>query len=566
VNKQQHLDRYLDRLTAQPDAAPPPDLDPTLADFARLLHDSQAVPAPPAATRQRLWARIRAKADTPGAAARRHTNGQHVSPVSLPDKEHHPMHELTLTPTARPTARVWQYSLTLAVAALVVVTLGGLLTALQGSPMPGLNPAMTTLQQTPTPVPPDDSGPTPLILPAAITAELAADAPEVSYRITVESDSLVLVHVMTDGPAVGFSQRSTFTAPPEIVVNPGDTLLDLSKRYLIPVDTLTGMLGLDDPADLEPGTYALPGGGGGGGGGGLSQEYITLTPMRAGDEHIITLSNPQEAALPYTLHAEAFDPDVLFNANFLAYGDTLTAALGPDQPRALYAFNASRGDSIAVGVDAEGLDARLALVGPYGTLITSDEDSGPGSNPELFDVPLPDNGIHYLLVLPQGAPTAGTVTFTLIQLDSDTLPPVEAIESFSSLEDVPPIAIGEVVSGTLDAEARFAPHRLIMESDAPLLAFVQAADFVPVLGFELDLPADYVADPNRAGSGGGGGGGGRWGRLPRHGRIAAAWGSNEHHSGDRGQHPDAGRTGAASGHGRGLHPDRPGAGRGHAAE
>ncbi len=101
----------------------------------------------------------------------------------------------------------------------------------------------------------------------------------------------------------------------------------------------------------------------------------------------------------------------------IAYGDTVGArfSTAPDQIAA-FRFDAEAGDVISVSVIGEGqYDTNLLLVGPDGTAVTHDDDSGPGSNPELNEFILDISGTYTLVVRPYAEGTNGSFSLTLTQ-------------------------------------------------------------------------------------------------------------------------------------------------------
>ncbi len=75
-------------------------------------------------------------------------------------------------------------------------------------------------------------------------------------------------------------------------------------------------------------------------------------------------------------------------------------------------YQGKQGEYLTVSVQAApGLDSALALYGPDGALLTGDDDSGGNLNPELFEVPLPADGLYTIRANTVGS--AGPITLTL---------------------------------------------------------------------------------------------------------------------------------------------------------
>ncbi|GAB4417842.1 MAG: hypothetical protein Kow00106_13740 [Anaerolineae bacterium] len=110
-------------------------------------------------------------------------------------------------------------------------------------------------------------------------------------------------------------------------------------------------------------------------------------------------------------------------AGFLAYDQPVQGTLEVGQT-VEWRFNGAAGDVITVEAvaDAQGLDLFAELVGPTGTLLTGDDDSGEGSNPRIADFPLPQNG-EYVVRLSSVAGSGGyTLTVTAQVAPSAAVP------------------------------------------------------------------------------------------------------------------------------------------------
>ncbi|MCZ7540160.1 MAG: pre-peptidase C-terminal domain-containing protein [Anaerolineae bacterium] len=77
-------------------------------------------------------------------------------------------------------------------------------------------------------------------------------------------------------------------------------------------------------------------------------------------------------------------------------------------------FAGNAGDQVTVAADAganAALDTALRLLGPDGTVIAEDDDSGPGLNPLLTNVALPASGQYTIEIIQYRG--EGTVTLRL---------------------------------------------------------------------------------------------------------------------------------------------------------
>ncbi len=97
----------------------------------------------------------------------------------------------------------------------------------------------------------------------------------------------------------------------------------------------------------------------------------------------------------------------------IAYGQTADVTIAAGQTVTL-TFAGSAGDQVTVAADAGAnatLDTALRLLGPDGTLVAEDDDSGPGLNPLLAGVALPASGQYTVEIVQYRG--QGTVTLRL---------------------------------------------------------------------------------------------------------------------------------------------------------
>ncbi len=106
----------------------------------------------------------------------------------------------------------------------------------------------------------------------------------------------------------------------------------------------------------------------------------------------------------------------------IEYGASVQGAISADTTQVVYAFVGGRGDSVTITMDrADGnLDARLVLLDPRQTPMTSDDDSGEGQNAKIDSFSLPATGVYYIVATrysgTDGDPhTTGGYTLTLTQ-------------------------------------------------------------------------------------------------------------------------------------------------------
>lgn len=97
----------------------------------------------------------------------------------------------------------------------------------------------------------------------------------------------------------------------------------------------------------------------------------------------------------------------------IAYGETVEVAFDARNSAFYFAFDASAGDVITVSAVSGGsIDTRLSLNDQYNYQLISDEDSGPGFDPEIYNYVLNSSGT-FTLVIQSVADGEGTVELTI---------------------------------------------------------------------------------------------------------------------------------------------------------
>lgn len=102
------------------------------------------------------------------------------------------------------------------------------------------------------------------------------------------------------------------------------------------------------------------------------------------------------------------------------YGDETEIELSDSENIAYLTFEGTAGDVISIAAESEDVDTNLTLNDPSNYNLTSDEDGGSGSNPEINDFVLTQTGTFTILVGSAFGET-GTVTVTLEQGELPTL-------------------------------------------------------------------------------------------------------------------------------------------------
>lgn len=378
----QLLEGYLLALRADAGAPPPPGLDPDLAAFARELA-STAAPTPDAATRERVWQRALEAADTGCARINgHHRTTRYQEKTTMIATQHAPVAPKSAQP------------LTL-IAALAVVALAALLLfarppaepddmpALlsnneqqEATPTPAVSP---TFVPTSTPFPMESIVPTATPLPASIVPGMADD-PCIEWRLTPENMLIPTI----DAPYLTVPQQNPTVVPGRSDAVQVEAQPTIDAPYLtVPRQNPTPVPGISQEVRVEP-IPATP----------------TPVPGVSGDPCI----EWQPTIMPPMMIPTDGEP--------IAYGDTVEGQLAAGNPVAYYRFEANEGDVVTLRVVGEnGLDTRVALSHEAGYFI-SDDDSGPGLDPELYRQRLPLSGA-YGIAVEAASGESGRFTLTL---------------------------------------------------------------------------------------------------------------------------------------------------------
>lgn len=114
--------------------------------------------------------------------------------------------------------------------------------------------------------------------------------------------------------------------------------------------------------------------------------------------------------------------------------DTPTTSNFDESPVNVFTFDGQAGDIVNVRVDSGGaVDTALALNAPEGWQLATDEMSGPGFDPELYNIYLPEDGAYTLVVSTRI--TGDNADYTLVieregVRDLDTAPQVMRLGSY----------------------------------------------------------------------------------------------------------------------------------------
>ena len=176
----------------------------------------------------------------------------------------------------------------------------------------------------------------------------------------------------------------------------------------------------------------------------------------------------------------------------LAFDETQTADFTPENSAIFYRFEGQAGDLINVVVLSNGsVDTSLKLSGPDGYEVISDDDGGPGFDPEIFKQVLSQSGTYILALQSLGGTGSAQITLTR--------QPTPSLDSGSQIIDLNDKAYQGVVSFTGHAgesvqlsvrvmEGSAAPNLTVTQGDATL-ATAYATD-VTVLTVAFTVPED----------------------------------------------------------------------------
>ncbi|HYN87294.1 MAG TPA: pre-peptidase C-terminal domain-containing protein [Ardenticatenaceae bacterium] len=164
---------------------------------------------------------------------------------------------------------------------------------------------------------------------------------------------------------------------------------------------------------------------------------LTSIPIpQDGDYTIVVASYSFSGAGGYELTLNQGEPPA---GGEIAYGDTVTEELGAGQ-RHVWTFEGTQGDVVNIAANATGeeptLDIRIALNGPDGNELASDDDSGGNRNALIAAAELPETGTYTIYVFPYSG--EGPYELTL--------------ESGEEPEAMTPIAIDQTVDGEITSD------------------------------------------------------------------------------------------------------------------
>ena len=154
---------------------------------------------------------------------------------------------------------------------------------------------------------------------------------------------------------------------------------------------------------------------------------LLFTVLPESGEYVVYVTsdeNSPNATGAYTLRVRG-------NAlSLIAYGAMLNGTIGTDDLQTAagvyvdaYSFNGAQGDNVQIKLNSTAFDAMVALIGPDGTLLNADDNSGGGQN-ALLTQRLFSSGTYVILVTPFTPNRTGDYTLMLTRLPSATTPPL----------------------------------------------------------------------------------------------------------------------------------------------
>lgn len=415
------LEQYLNTLVTDPHAKPPPGLEPEIAETAWLLV-ADAPPSAPVGAADRVWRRAlhgaQADEDTPLPSTSLHTiAASHDDSIRENDMNTVPMPERPTRPVPLP--------LTLAAAVMALVAMAGLFLLNGGGapPEPQSGAGIVLQNTTPTVLPPttapitpasggggggtapDDINPPDNLL---LQATLVPPNPMVQASMEPQSEpSLEFILQQIPPQPIELGEAYSGQLSSELPYATFRYVTDESALLAAVVNAEGFQPDFRFSFRSAPSDSPFGGGGGGGGGGGPLRSPQIIR-MGDGTAHFIIgqqLAIPGEASL-FTIRFEpiASVPVVL--------NEPTSGTIGDGTAYAAYSFDAEAGDMLTVRVNGvNGFDTQVQLESEAYSL-GRDDDSGPGVNPELYQIPVTTSGPVTAIVSP--AFTGDTGAFTLI--------------------------------------------------------------------------------------------------------------------------------------------------------
>jgi hypothetical protein len=276
------------------------------------------------------------------------------------------------------------------------------------------------------------------------------EVPQPDQALPIEIGQTVQGTLNDDTPILTY----TFTSDEEMQI----AVLALSSDFTPVISSLEAAANSEDSAEAFPADnlkfIQVPAG---------AQNYIAVQRGYdgiSGDFVLSVLPVPSEP----TLH----------------YGDTVSGELGPEQPFVLYAFEAVSGDIFSAAVNAEP-NTKISIVDSSVARWGDDSDGGPGFNPELAGVPIPMDGLYYIILEIEDLSQSGPYELAM------SLDRLEALR-VPDTENAIPMEIGDTVQGMITEAAIQKTYVFPSAEEQRVLVYAQSPDFLP--GFSMSMTAE----------------------------------------------------------------------------
>ncbi len=156
----------------------------------------------------------------------------------------------------------------------------------------------------------------------------------------------------------------------------------------------------------------------------------------------------------------------------MSYNEPVEVNFTPNAQAKYFTFEGTSGDLVSISVDSgSSIDTSLSLTNSYNSQIATDEDSGSGFDPEIFQQLLSSTGT-YTVALTAVAPGTGTVTLTIKSTPPPSLDEGTQTVSFTSSQTSRAVMFtgkaGEKVQLTLHAinNGVGSPSITVMQGDS----------------------------------------------------------------------------------------------------
>lgn len=221
------------------------------------------------------------------------------------------------------------------------------------------------------------------------TASLSAQTPRRIYGVEAEEDGLLyfIIDPTNAQPYAAFSAESADSGALNFTpYSPLEIHMDLIQ----PITTLEAPASGASVVNIIGGDTTILNAVSDG----VISWMIPAFVVQAGETYYVLLQDdPKESIAPVTLIP------VQRTAVRIGYGTATAGSITMQEPLAYYTFIGTQGDVIRVEVTgADGYNTNVQLIGAESRHQWWDDDSGAGSDPELYNIALPEDGLYHLIV------------------------------------------------------------------------------------------------------------------------------------------------------------------------